>query len=79
MIEPTLNLVYSRVGNEIAIPILDWNHMQPSNQYAIRYFLEKFAIFDVIGDIKDVIHTRKIPLAIKNKHRKFWKMPLLKS
>jgi len=45
MVDPEVNLVYSRVGNEIAIPMLDWEHMKPSNRYEIRYGLEKCNVF----------------------------------
>lgn len=69
--------VYSRVGSEVAVPVLEWDKMIPENQYQTSYHLEKFSIFDLIGTT--VTKTKKIPLRLKNKHRKFWGMKPLKS
>jgi hypothetical protein len=72
-----LSFVYSRVGSEVAIPMLEYDKMGPENGYAKFYRLEKGSIFD-LGDC-DMIRTRKIPLWLKNKHREFWGMKPLKS
>jgi len=63
-------LVYSRVGSEVAIPVLDWDNMKPENRYSTHYNLERFHVFDLCG--VSVLRTKKIPKSIKNKHRKFW-------
>jgi len=76
MIDTNEGLVYSRVGNEIAIPVLQW---PPKCLKNLQYKLEKFNIFEVAIDIKDCIHTRKISLKIKNKHRRFWGLKPIKS
>lgn len=79
MIDPSVNnLVYSRVGSEIAIPVLDFEGMNPNNGYKMNYNLEKFNIFNLTYDFHNVICTRKIPLKIKNFHRKFWGMKPIK-
>jgi hypothetical protein len=74
MLNPETNFVYSRVGSEIAMPVLDYDGMKPENNYKTRYNLEKCDVIQVCHELKNVIHTRKIPQRIKNIHRKFWGM-----
>jgi len=76
MIDAELGEVMSRVGSEVAIPVLDFEGMTPDNGYAMTYNLEKFSVFE-LRHYNRLIHTRKIPISIKNKHRKFWGMKLL--
>jgi len=71
--------VYSRVGSEIAIPVLDFEGMTPKNGYKTDYPLEKFNVLQVAYALRHVRHTRKIPVEIKNEHRKFWGMKPLKA
>lgn len=71
--------VYSRVGSEVAIPVLDFAGMRPDNNYATNYNLEKFDVIHVAYDLNKAVGTRKIPLKIKNIHRKFWGMKPIKS
>jgi hypothetical protein len=71
-------LVWSRVGNEIAAPILDYEHMKPENNFETKYYLEKCDIFDIRREWDNLHWTRKIPNEIKNEHRKFWGMKPLK-
>ena len=66
-------LVYSRVRNEVAIPVLDFEGMKSENGYEMNYNLERFNIFNVLNDIRYATHTREIPLDIKNAHRKYYK------
>jgi hypothetical protein len=64
-------MVFSQVGSEIAVPVLDYKNMKPENNFRIRYYLEKVpAISAYIGT--NFIWTRKIPNAAKNVHRAFW-------
>jgi hypothetical protein len=70
-------LVCSRVGDEVAIPVLDFEHMKPENNFETRYNLEAVpALLAHIGT--DFKWTRKIPNALKNLHREFWGMKPLK-
>lgn len=78
MIDPDEGMVYSRIGDEVAIPVLDWEGMKPENRYKTSYNLEKFHVRDLVGCYGHLIKTRKIPQAIKNMHRKFWGMKKLK-
>ena len=78
MIEPDMGMVYSRVGSEVAIPVLDFAWMTSENGYETNYPLEKFNVLSVAHDLQHVKHTRKIPVEIKNEHRKFWGMKPLK-
>lgn len=69
-------LVYSRVGSEVAFPVLDYDKMTPKNSYTMNYHLEK-------DDILCLVHvhltwTRKVPTWLKNKHRAFWGFKSLK-
>jgi hypothetical protein len=77
MINPD-GLVFSRVGSEVAIPVLDFGGMNPKNNYEMNYSLEKFDVIKVAGELNHCIGTRKIPVEIKNKHREFWGMKPLK-
>lgn len=78
MIDPDEGMVYSRIGDEVAIPVLDFDGMQPTNRYKTSYKLEKFAVSALFGCYGHLIHTRKIPKFIKNYHRKFWGMKEIK-
>ena len=65
----------SRVGSEIAWPILDYEGMTPANNFAMHYNLERFSVFSLAGpDYANIRWTRKIPIDLKNKHRAFWGM-----
>ena len=70
--------VWSRVGSELAIPILDYDNMTPKNNFSISYYLEKIDVLSVCRELRFVKWTRKIPTELKNKHRKFWGFCLLK-
>lgn len=73
-------LVYSRIGNEIAIPILDYEGMKPENNYQMNYDLDKCNVIELAqSGWSNLIWTRKIPIAIKNLHRVYWGMKPLKS
>ena len=78
MIDRDLDLVWSRVGSEVAIPVVQYDKMTPDNSYAVPLELEKFDVLSIAGHLNNVIHTRKIPIGIKNLHRKFWGMKPLK-
>jgi len=74
MLNPETGIVYSRVGSEVAIPVLEYDKMTPKNGFATSYALEKFNVFEMCKDLNTMIGIRKIPVAIKNRHRKFWGM-----
>ena len=79
MIDRDTDLVWSRVGSEVAIPVVQFDKMTPDNKYAVPMELEKFNAFDVAGQLNIVMRTRKINVGIKNLHRKFWGMKPLKT
>ena len=70
--------VWSRVGNKVAVPNLDFENMTPENNYEENYNLEEMNIFDVAKEVGSLKWTRKIPVEIKNIHRKFWGFAPLK-
>ena len=73
-IDTDTGLVWSRFGDKIAVPILDYS---PSYLYNTGSHLEAFNVFDALQN--RVIHwTRKISKEIKNKHRQFWGLKPLK-
>ena len=76
LIDTDTGQVVSQVGDEFAWPILDFDHMKPENNFEIRYFLSKLPGNDqsVRLTIPFCVRTRKIPLEIKNFHRRFWGM-----
>lgn len=73
-------LVISRVGSEIAVPILDYVAIgQGGDGFAVgdfrgpvRYRLEKSPITDLRSCWRLFRWTRKIPRRLKNRHRRFW-------
>lgn len=77
-IDVETGLVISRVGSELAWPILDYKNMLPENHYAMNYNLEKMHVFTASSIWYMLKWTRKIPKEIKNTHREFWGFPLLK-
>jgi hypothetical protein len=76
--------VISRVGGEIAFPVLDFGAIgQGGDGYApgdfrgpTRYNLEKYPIHPYFREgeftYPEVRWTRKIPVTLKNLHRVFW-------
>jgi len=77
MISPD-GYIFSRVGSEVAIPVIDFDGMKPENNYEIKHNLEKFDVLTVAREVGHCIGTRKIPIEVKNHHRKFWGMKELK-
>lgn len=71
--------IYSRVGSEVAVPVLEFDKMRPENNFAATYHLEKFPIHSLIHEWYLLTWTKKIPLELKNRHREFWGMPKLKT
>ena len=76
-IDKISGMAFSQVGREIAVPVLDYENMKPENDFHCDYYLEAVpALAAYIGT--EFKWTRKIPNAIKNIHREFWGMPMLK-
>ena len=71
-------LVISRVGSELAWPILQYQEMAPENSFAPSYELEKIALMAVAREWSRLRWTREIPSSIKNLHREFWGMKPLR-
>jgi hypothetical protein len=71
-IDRETGLVWSRVGSQVALPVLQYDKMVPENNFQTQYELEKFDVLEVIGSYGQVKWTRKIALHIKNLHRKIW-------
>jgi len=78
MVDKETGYVYSRVASEVAIPVIDFAGMSSKDNFAIKANLEKFNVLDVCRSLLSTVGTRKIPIEIKNEHRKFWGMSLLK-
>ncbi len=71
-------LVVSRVGSELAWPILDYKGMNSENNFKMNYRLDKIPISTAFYYWAKLKHTRKIPIEIKNIHRRFWGFKELK-
>jgi hypothetical protein len=77
-IDRNTGLVWSRIGSEVAVPILQYDKMTPKNNFRPTYELEKIDVIHTAGQAYNSIRwTRKIPIEIKNRHRKFWGMKKL--
>ncbi len=72
-------MVVSRVGDEFAWPILDWDAMKPENNFATSYYLERVPVLSIGSEYRNLKFTRKIPIQIKNAHRAFWGMKEVQS
>lgn len=80
-IEEDTGLVYSRVGGQVAVPVLDFEAIgQGGDGFApgdfrgpTRYTLEKCSIYEI--SYPAVRWTRNIPVAVKNLHRRYWGFP----
>lgn len=79
--------VCSRVGDELAIAVLDYDaigmggdgFMPGDFSGPIHYNLEKHPISSLHSEDWALLEwTKKVPVEIKNKHRAFWGMPLLR-
>jgi len=78
-IDTQTGLIVSRVNDQVAWPILDYENMKPENNFSPSYYLEKIPIFSIANLTWNSIKwTRKISIKIKNKHRAFWKFKPLK-
>ena len=72
-------LVWSRVGSEIAYPVLAFDKMTPENNFTAPLILEKALLLNMTGRVWEGLKwTNKIPRANKNEHRMFWGFPILK-
>jgi hypothetical protein len=69
--------VWSRVGDEVALPVLDFKGMTPQNNFAASYDLEKEDVLRIRSDWNYLRWTKKVPVFAKNLHREFWGFPLL--
>lgn len=70
--------VVSRVGSEVAWPILDFAAMTLENKFRISYYLERIQVYEVSSEWDSLHWTKKIPVEIKNQHRDFWGLPRLR-
>ena len=77
-VDITNGLVFSRIGSEVAVPVLQYNDMLPENNFTPTYKLEKMPVFNLVSCWNNLKWTRKIPIGIKNRHRRFWGMKELK-
>ena len=69
--------VISRVGSEVAWPVLDFAGMTPENSYEMNYYLEKVSVHEIVSEWNLLNWTRKVPLKVKNVHREYWGFPRL--
>lgn len=77
-IDTETGMVISRIGSEIAIPVLQFDKMVPENNFQTIYELEKMDVNAISHCWFQYKWTRKIPMELKNRHRTFWGLNLLK-
>ena len=77
VVDNETGMVISRVGSEIAVPVLQFDKMLPENNFKAQYELEKMDVIAIAQCWENYKRTRKIPVEIKNLHRAFWGMKLL--
>jgi hypothetical protein len=71
-IDQDTDLVVSRVGSEVAWPVLQFEEMLPENNFAPTCRLESMPILSLAGCYQQIKWTKKIPTELKNRHRTFW-------
>lgn len=70
-------IVISRVGSEIAHPVLDYEAIGQNGDFQgpMNYYLERMNVLSIHPSTwRTWKWTKKIPQRLKNKHRKFWGM-----
>ena len=77
-VDTETGMVISRIGSEIAIPVLQFDKMLPENNFQTIYELEKMDVSAISHCWFQYKWTRKIPTEIKNRHRTFWGLRPLK-
>lgn len=72
-------LVISKVGSEIAVPVLEFEKIGEGGDFTapLEYHLEKFPLHSIGRDWPLYVWTKKIPVNLKNRHRAFWGFPEL--
>ena len=78
-IDQETGLVISRVGSKLAWPVLDYDAMAPENDYIMGCHLENISVSRIAGRYWLGLNwTKKIPIDVKNTHRRFWGFKELK-
>lgn len=69
-------VVWSRVGREIAVPVLEYEKIGEGGDFTkpLRWELEAMPMEAGRYDWPRLKWTKKIPVELKNRHRKFWGM-----
>ena len=72
--------VVSRVGNEVAWPVLHYDRIGRDGDFTgpTEYELEKMPVLSLASCWSQLKWTKKIPTRIKNLHRTFWGFKSLK-
>lgn len=78
-IDLNTGMVYSRVGNEVAVPVPRWGELRMKGSFDSEYVLERFPAYAISIKWPSLHSTQKIPLEVQNYHRKFWSLPKLSS
>ena len=71
-VDEETGLVWSRMGDKVAGPILDYDAMLPDNGYEAVYHLEIMPLNEIVRFWSSLRWTKKIPIEVKNTHREFW-------
>jgi hypothetical protein len=85
-IDDESGLAYSRVGDQVAVPVLDFaaigqggGEFEPGDfNGPTRYNLEKCSVYDIRDEWQAIRWTKQVPLEVKNAHRQFWGFPPLR-
>ena len=74
-IDTSSGMIWSRVGSQVAIPILQPENMTSKNSFKPVFELDVFELDELAGSLSLIKWTQKIPNKIKNYHRDYWGMP----
>lgn len=66
--------VFSRVGSQAAFPVLEYDRIGEGGNFnaLLTYHLEKSSVYALSSEWSTLVWTKKIPIEVKNIHRRFW-------
>ena len=78
-VDRNTGMVYSRVGDRVAVPVPLDTGMRLRGLTEPQSSLESFPIYAIRQRWANLHSTQRIPIHIQNIHREFWRLPKLAS
>ena len=78
-VDRNTGMVYSRVGDRVAVPVPLDTGIRLKGSTEPQYSLEPFPVYAIRHKWANLHSTQRIPMHIQNVHREFWRLPKLAS